>query len=47
MKGLVFTEFLSMVETGFGLETTDTVIEAANPNPKAATRLLEPTTALS
>jgi len=34
MKGLVFTEFLTMVETGFGLATTDTVIEAAESKTK-------------
>lgn len=27
MKGIVFTEFLEMVEATFGLETTDTIIE--------------------
>ncbi|MEO0572769.1 MAG: heme NO-binding domain-containing protein [Bacteroidota bacterium] len=27
MKGIVFTEFLEMVETQFGLETVDTIIE--------------------
>lgn len=27
MKGIVFTEFLEMVEETFGLETTDTIIE--------------------
>jgi hypothetical protein len=27
MKGIVFTEFLEMVEDTFGLETTDTIIE--------------------
>ena len=27
MKGIVFTEFLEMVESSFGLETADTIIE--------------------
>tara|TARA_R110002020_G_scaffold113688_2_gene261628 strand:- start:3750 stop:4295 length:546 start_codon:yes stop_codon:yes gene_type:complete len=27
MKGIIFTEFLEMVETSFGLETVDTIIE--------------------
>ena len=27
MKGIVFTEFLEMVETKFGLETVDNIIE--------------------
>mgnify|MGYP000141071177 CR=1 FL=1 len=30
MKGIVFTEFLEMVEETFGLETTDTIIENSN-----------------
>ncbi|RKN80144.1 heme NO-binding domain-containing protein [Ulvibacterium marinum] len=30
MKGIVFTEFLEMVESKFGLETVDTIIEQAN-----------------
>ena len=30
MKGIIFTEFLEMVEATFGLETTDTVIENSN-----------------
>lgn len=30
MKGIVFTEFLEMVEATFGLETTDTIIENSN-----------------
>ena len=30
MKGIVFTEFLEMVESQFGLETVDTIIEAAD-----------------
>lgn len=29
MKGIVFTEFLEMVESKFGLETVDTIIESA------------------
>lgn len=29
MKGIVFTEFLEMVESEFGLETVDTIIENA------------------
>ena len=27
MKGMIFTEFLEMVESKFGLETVDTTIE--------------------
>lgn len=30
MKGIVFTEFLEMVEEMFGLETVDNIIEGAN-----------------
>lgn len=30
MKGIIFTEFLEMVESKFGLETVDNIIEAAN-----------------
>lgn len=30
MKGIVFTEFLEMVESKFGLETTDNIIENSN-----------------
>ncbi|WP_299533030.1 heme NO-binding domain-containing protein [Ulvibacterium sp.] len=30
MKGIVFTEFLEMVESKFGLETVDTIIEKAD-----------------
>lgn len=30
MKGIIFTEFLEMVESKFGLETVDTIIESAN-----------------
>ncbi|EAR02321.1 heme NO-binding domain-containing protein [Maribacter sp. HTCC2170] len=30
MKGIVFTEFLEMVETKFGLETVDNIIEKGN-----------------
>lgn len=30
MKGIVFTEFLEMVEQKFGLETTDTIITKSN-----------------
>ncbi|TLP76785.1 heme NO-binding domain-containing protein [Maribacter sp. ACAM166] len=30
MKGIVFTEFLEMVETKFGLETVDNIIEKSN-----------------
>lgn len=30
MKGIIFTEFLEMVESKFGLEIADTIIEAAN-----------------
>ncbi len=30
MKGIVFTEFLEMVEGAFGLETVDTIIENSN-----------------
>ena len=30
MKGIVFTEFLEMVETQFGLETVDTIIDASD-----------------
>lgn len=30
MKGIVFAEFLEMVESKFGLETVDTIIESAN-----------------
>lgn len=30
MKGIIFTEFLEMVETKFGLETVDTIIENSN-----------------
>ncbi|WP_340075143.1 heme NO-binding domain-containing protein [Leptobacterium sp. I13] len=30
MKGIVFTEFLEMVETTFGLETVDHIIEKSN-----------------
>ena len=30
MKGIVFTEFLEMVEETFGLETVDTIIENSN-----------------
>ncbi len=30
MKGIVFTEFLEMVEQQFGLETVDTIIENSN-----------------
>ncbi|MBT8311465.1 MAG: hypothetical protein HKP23_01335, partial [Flavobacteriaceae bacterium] len=29
MKGIVFTEFLEMVEDKFGLEVVDTIIEKA------------------
>lgn len=38
MKGVVFTEFLEMVETQFGLEVTDRIIEQSNlPNDGAYT----------
>ncbi len=30
MKGIVFTEFLEMVEDKFGLETVDSIIENSN-----------------
>ncbi len=30
MKGIVFTEFLEMVETAYGLEMVDTIIEKSN-----------------
>lgn len=30
MKGIVFTEFLEMVETGFGLEVVDEIVSSAN-----------------
>ncbi|GAB5476479.1 MAG: nitric oxide sensor HnoX [Maribacter sp.] len=30
MKGIVFTEFLEMVESKFGLETVDNIIESSN-----------------
>ena len=30
MKGIIFTEFLEMVESKFGLETADAIIESAN-----------------
>lgn len=30
MKGIIFTEFLELVESKFGLETVDTIIESAN-----------------
>ncbi|AZQ58645.1 hypothetical protein EJ994_07455 [Maribacter sp. MJ134] len=30
MKGIIFTEFLEMVESKFGLETVDTIIEGAD-----------------
>ncbi|WP_291871345.1 heme NO-binding domain-containing protein [Maribacter sp.] len=30
MKGIVFTEFLEMVESEFGLEVVDSIIEASN-----------------
>lgn len=30
MKGIVFTEFLEMVEESFGLETVDTILESSN-----------------
>ncbi|WP_445382586.1 heme NO-binding domain-containing protein [Robiginitalea sp. IMCC43444] len=30
MKGIIFTEFLEMVESEFGLETVDAIIEAAD-----------------
>jgi hypothetical protein len=30
MKGIVFTEFLEMVESKFGLETVDTIIESSD-----------------
>lgn len=30
MKGIVFTEFLEMVETAYGLEVVDTIIEKSN-----------------
>ena len=30
MKGIVFTEFLEMVETQFGLDTVDTIIESSD-----------------
>ncbi|MFD0798309.1 heme NO-binding domain-containing protein [Maribacter chungangensis] len=30
MKGIVFTEFLEMVESKFGLQTVDTIIESAD-----------------
>ena len=30
MKGVVFTEFLEMVESKFGLETVDNIIENSN-----------------
>ncbi|MBT8301269.1 MAG: heme NO-binding domain-containing protein [Maribacter sp.] len=30
MKGIIFTEFLEMVESKFGLETVDNIIEQAN-----------------
>jgi len=35
MKGIVFTEFLEMVESSFGLETLDHIIEASNLPSKA------------
>ncbi len=34
MKGIVFTEFLEMVESKFGLETVDTIIKESNLNSK-------------
>jgi len=30
MKGIIFTEFLELVESKFGLETVDTIIESAD-----------------
>jgi len=30
MKGIVFTEFLELVENKFGLEMLDAIIEASN-----------------
>ena len=30
MKGIVFTEFLDLVEEKFGLEMVDTIIEQSN-----------------
>ena len=35
MKGIVFTEFLEMVEANFGLATVDEIIEASNLPSKA------------
>lgn len=34
MKGIVFTEFIEMVETKFGLETVDTIIENSDLKSK-------------
>ena len=36
MKGIVFTEFLSMVENAFGLEVTDSVITSSKVKNKGA-----------
>ncbi|MEM8998931.1 MAG: heme NO-binding domain-containing protein [Bacteroidota bacterium] len=36
MKGIVFTEFLEMVESTFGLETVDTIIENADLTSQGA-----------
>ena len=36
MKGIVFTEFLEMVESQFGLETVDTIIENSDLSSEGA-----------
>ena len=43
MKGVVFTEFLEMVEDRFSPEMADRIIEGPN-FPGASTPLSEPTT---
>ena len=44
MKGVVFTEFLEMVEDRFSPEMADRIIEGPNLPPGASTPLSEPTT---
>ncbi len=44
MKGVIFTEFLELVETGFGMETADQVITRGCPSTLAVSLQSEPMT---
>jgi hypothetical protein len=46
MKGVVFTEFIEMVESDFGFETVDRIIEAADTSTQGCSRPLAPTRSL-